>query len=412
MKLQFKGGCQEVGRSALFLDEKILIDYGMKPGESPLYPLNGMRPKSVLVSHGHLDHCGAVPNLMDLDPEIYMTPPTADFAQMLAKDTLKIAQANGVYAPYNSEDLHKFVQRTTAVDTGVEFTTQGYKVEFYDAGHIPGAASIRVESKSGESLFYTGDISTSNTRLVSGAGDFPSADTLVIESTYFGEEHPARKEVESAFMDSLHETLDIGGTVIIPAFAIGRTQEILMLLDAHGIHPYVDGMGSLAYKLMMHHPDYLRNHTHLKKAYKNASIVRGRKRESVPLDSSVIITTAGMLNGGPVLHYINKLYNDPKSKIMLSGYQVEGTNGRMAAETGIIDNDGIIQQLRPKVEQYDFSAHCGDRELKGIVKEFCDMGTKNVFVMHGDNTEMFAEWITQEIGVKAHAPANGDEFIL
>jgi putative mRNA 3-end processing factor len=74
---------------------------------------------------------------------------------MLAKDTLKIAQANGVYAPYNSEDLHKFVQRTTAVDTGVEFTTQGYKVEFYDAGHIPGAASIRIESKSGESLFYT-----------------------------------------------------------------------------------------------------------------------------------------------------------------------------------------------------------------------------------------------------------------
>jgi putative mRNA 3-end processing factor len=172
-----------------------------------------------------------------------------------------------------------------------------------------------------------------------------------------------------------------------------------MLLDAHGIHPYVDGMGSLAYKLMMQHPDYLRNHTHLKKAYKNASIVRGRKRESVPLDASVIITTAGMLNGGPVLHYINKLYNDPKSKIMLSGY-------------GIIDNDGVIQQLRTKIEQYDFSAHCDDRELKDIVKEFCDMGTENVFVMHGDNTEMFAEWITQEIGVEAHAPANGDEFIL
>ncbi|MGP8321039.1 MAG: MBL fold metallo-hydrolase [Methanosarcinaceae archaeon] len=412
MKIQFKGGCREVGRSAVFLDEKILIDYGMKPGESPLYPLNGMHPKTVLVSHGHLDHCGAVPNLMDLDPEIYMTPPTADFANMLAKDTLKIAQANGVYAPYNSEDLRKFVQRTTKIDTGVQFTTQGYNVEFYDAGHIPGAASIHIESKNGESLFYTGDISTTNTRLVSGAGDFPTADSLVIESTYFGEEHPARKEVESAFMDSLHETLDIGGTVIIPAFAIGRTQEILMLLDSHGIHPYVDGMGTMAYKLMMHHTDYLRNHTHLKKAYKNAVIVKGRKRDSIPLDSSIIITTAGMLNGGPVLHYIDKLYNDPKSKIMLSGYQVEGTNGKMAIDKGIIDNDGIIRNLHIKVEQYDFSAHCGDKELKDIVKEFCDTGTEKVFVMHGDNTEMFAEWVLQEIGVEAHAPVNGDEFLL
>ena len=410
MNIQFKGGCREVGRSAFFLNEEILIDYGMKAGEIPEYPLNGINPKAVLVSHGHLDHCGAVPNLMDMNPDIFMTPPTAAFANMLAKDTLKIARASGIPAGYDLDDLHRFMNRTTTVDTGVEFDTHGYNVQFYDAGHIPGAASVYVESKSGETLFYTGDISTLDTRLVSAAGDFPEAETLIIESTYFSEDHPPRKETESEFIDSLEETLDIGGNVIIPAFAIGRTQEILMLLDAHGIHPYVDGMGITAYKLMMQNPRYLRNPAHLERAFHNASIVKGPKRRRVPLDSSVIVTTAGMLNGGPVLYYLDILHKDPNAKIMITGYQVEGTNGRMAVDNGIIENEGTIQHLSPKIEQYDFSAHCGDKELKDIVKYFCDSGTETVFTMHGENTELFAQWIEDEIGVEAHAPAIGEEY--
>jgi len=410
MNIQFKGGCREVGRSAVLLNEEILIDYGMKPGLTPQYPSNGLHPKAVLVSHGHLDHCGAVPNLMDTNPDVFMTPPTADFANMLARDTLKIAEANRMPAAYDVDDLHRFMQRTTTVDTGVEFKTHGYRVRFYDAGHIPGAASVYVESESSESVFYTGDISTINTRLVSGASEFPQAQTLIMESTYFDEEHPSRKETESAFMDSLQETLDIGGNVIIPAFAIGRTQEILMLLDAHGIHPYVDGMGIAAYKLMMQHPDYLRNPAHLKRAFHNASIVKGHKRRKVPLECSVIVTTAGMLNGGPVMYYLDRLHKDPRTKVMITGYQVEGTNGRMAVDNGIIENDGVIQHLRTKVEQYDFSAHCGDRELKGIVKDFCDRGTETVFTMHGDNADQFAQWIAEEIGVEAYAPAMGDAY--
>jgi putative mRNA 3-end processing factor len=117
-----------------------------------------------------------------------------------------------------------------------------------------------------------------------------------------------------------------------------------------------------------------------------------------------------MLNGGPVLYYIDMLHKDPKTKIMITGYQVEGTNGRMAVDTGIIENEGNIQHLSPKIEQYDFSAHCGDKELKMIVKEFCDSGTENVFVMHGEDSELFAQWIKDEIGIDAHAPAIGEEF--
>ncbi|MHC1576887.1 MAG: MBL fold metallo-hydrolase [Methanosarcinaceae archaeon] len=412
LQLDFKGGCREVGRSAMLVNEEILVDYGMKPGEMPLYPMDGLHPKSVIISHGHLDHCGVVPSLMDLQPEVFMTPITFDFANALGRDTLKIAEARGMAAPYNYGDLQRMQVQTNKIDTGVEFHTHNYTAQFYDAGHIPGAASVYLESPEGDSLFYTGDINTLDTRLVPGAEDHPEADTLVIESTYFAEDHSPRKETETAFIDSLNDTLDIGGNVIIPAFAIGRTQEILMLLDEYDIHTYVDGMGVAMYKLMLHHPDYLKDPARLKKAFGNASIVKGHRRKRVPLENSVIVTTAGMLNGGPVLYYLNKLYKDPKTKIMITGYQVEGTNGRMAIDNGIIDNDGVIQQLNTKIEQYDFSAHCGDRELKGIVRSFCDNGTETVFTMHGENSQQFAQWVSEEIGVDAYAPANGERYTI
>lgn len=412
MELEFKGACREVGRSAVLVDEKIMMDYGVSPGELVKYPVNGSRPQAVLVSHAHIDHSGAIPNLMDLDPDVFMTPPTFDLSYMLAQDTLRIAEREGEMPAYDSIELTKFAHKTRQVDTGMPFHTHGYDVELFDAGHIPGASSIFLKDKEGKSLYYTGDINTADTRLVSGAVEFPDTGVLITESTYFGDEHPPRREVEKQFIDSVMDTLDIGGTVIVPAFAIGRTQEILMLLDAHGIRSYVDGMGVHAYKIMSKHMDYIRNPTHLKKAFDNATTVSGRKRDSVHLESSVIVTTAGMLNGGPVLHYINKKYKDPKSKIILTGYQVEGTNGRMAMDTGIIDNDGVIQHLKPKIEQYDFSAHSGDKELKEMVKDFCDRGTEHVFTMHGDNCEGFADWISEEVGVKAYAPELGERFTV
>ncbi|WP_407356844.1 MBL fold metallo-hydrolase [Methanolobus sp. WCC5] len=412
MELEFKGACREVGRSAVLVDEKLMLDYGVSPGENIQYPLNGSRPEAVFVSHAHIDHSGAVPNLMDLEPDVFMTPPTFDLAHMLAKDTLKIAEREGEMPAYDPIELTRFAHQTKQIDTGVEFHTHGYDAQFFDAGHIPGAAAIYLKDRENKSLFYTGDINTADTRLVSGAIEFPDSDILITESTYFGDEHPPRREVEKQFIDSVSDTLDIGGSVIVPAFAIGRTQEILMLLDAHGIRAHVDGMGVQAYRIMAKHPEYIRNPTHLKRAFDNATMVNGHKRDSMRLESTVIVTTAGMLNGGPVLYYINKLYRDPKSKIILTGYQVEGTNGRMAMDTGNIENDGVIQHLKPKVEQYDFSAHSGDRELKEMVKDFCDRGTEYVFTMHGDDCEGFADWVKEETGVQAFAPQLGERFSL
>lgn len=397
----------------MLVNGEILLDYGIKAGEIPEYPLNYMEPKALLVSHGHLDHCGAVPNLMYLNPEVYMTPPTAEFTNLLGRDTLKIAQTtlSGV-SPFDPEDLQKLSHRTQRVDYGETFKTNGYRVCFYNAGHIPGASGIRLESESGESLFYTGDFNLKETRLVPGAAEFPEADTLVLESTYFGEDHIPRKETEERFIESILDTLDRGGTALIPVFAIGRTQEILMLLDAHGIRAYVDGMGRDVYKILQKYPEYLRNPELLDRAFGRAISVKDKQRDSVLKESSVIVTTAGMLNGGPALHYLSRLYKDPKSKILLTGYQVEGTNGRLALEHGIIETREDVLTLKPKIEQYDFSAHSGDSELKKLVKDFCKKGTDRVFVMHGEKTEIFAQWISEEIGVDAYAPANGESFIF
>ena len=143
LEITFKGGCREVGRSGLLVNGEILLDYGIKAGNPAEYPLNSMEPKTVLVSHGHLDHCGAVPNLMYQDPEVYMTPPTAEFTGLLGEDTLKLSQAtlSGI-SPFDPEDLQKVRRITRTKHYGETFKTNGYTVRFYNAGHIPGASGI------------------------------------------------------------------------------------------------------------------------------------------------------------------------------------------------------------------------------------------------------------------------------
>jgi putative mRNA 3-end processing factor len=345
------------------------------------------------------------------NPEVYMTPPTAEFTNLLGRDTLKLAKTtlSGI-SPFDPEDIHQLSRRTRKIDYGVTFKTNGYRICFYNAGHIPGASGIHLESERGESLFYTGDFSLKETRLVHGAVEFPEAETLVIESTYFEKDHIPRKETEEKFIESVLDTLEKGGTALIPAFAIGRTQEILMLLDAHGIRAHVDGMGLDVYKILKKYPEYLRNPELLDRAFRRAIPVRVQQRNLVLKKPSVIVTTAGMLDGGPALYYLSRLYKDPKSKILLTGYQVEGTNGRRALEHRIIETKEEVLTLKLKIEQYDFSAHSGDCELKKLVKDFCKRDTIRVFVMHGDKTEFFSQWISEEIGVDAYAPSNGESF--
>ncbi|WNY24751.1 MBL fold metallo-hydrolase [Methanolapillus millepedarum] len=433
MELQFLGACRDIGRSGILVNREILFDYGIKVGEVTEYPAGSVFPKAVFVSHGHLDHAGAIPGLARYlpAPSFFMTPPTASLSEMLARDTLKIAAAEGEYCPFSEDDLPQLFRRTVEINPGQSFDLSeydpelSYKARFFDAGHIPGAVSIFLKEKStdpankpfGKSVYYTGDVNHQETRLVGKATEAAHADALIIESTYFGRDHPPREETEKRFIEDIYETINRGGTVLIPAFAIGRTQEILMLLHAHGISPFVEGMGVEAYERLIRFPDYLKHQskTELVSAFKNAVNLQKKDRSAgkrhAPL-GSVILTTSGMLEGGPALYYLEKLKNDPRSRLMLTGFQADGTNGRQILNSKFFEKDGKIHHVSMQVNRYDFSAHSGDKDLKKFVKSFCKNGTEKVFCVHGEDTEGFAEWVSDSIGVDAYAPEIGDRFVI
>jgi putative mRNA 3-end processing factor len=365
-----------------------------------------------VISHGHLDHCGLVPNLMDLEPEIYSTSITARFSGLLARDTLKISEKKGHNIPYYYEEIQDFERRARPVNYGEEFETSGFNVCFYDAGHIPGSSSVYLE-KDKQSLFYTGDINTIQTELLNGADTkYPPSDILLTESTYFGRDHTLRALLEERFIESIKETVDCGGKAIIPAFSIGRTQEIMLILKKHRLHAYVDGMGVDVFNIMKRAPEYVRDIDKLQKVFTSSNIVEPEKRKGIIREPCIIVTSAGMLNGGPALYYISQIYDDAKSKIHLTGYQAEDTNGRKAIERGYIEDRNRITHLNCRLELYDFSAHCGNAQLKELVKKFCDNGTETVFPVHGDNTRGFADWIKEEIGVRSTAPVNGETIYI
>ncbi|KPQ40910.1 MAG: mRNA 3-end processing factor [Candidatus Methanoperedens nitroreducens] len=200
-------------------------------------------------------------------------------------------------------------------------------------------------------LFYTGDMNTIRTELQNGADtEFPDSDILLIESTYFGRDHTPRKILEERFIASIRETIESGGRAIIPAFGIGRTQEIMLMLKKHGLYAYVDGMGVDVFNLIKRSPENVPDIKKLENAFVSTNIVKREDREAIINEPSIIVTSAGMLNGGPVLYYIDEIFDDPKSKIHLTGYQAEDTNGRRALESRYIENGKRTVRLNCKLE--------------------------------------------------------------
>ncbi len=405
MDFTFLGGAREVGRSAVLLNDDLLVDFGVETANPTLYPVSSPSPDAVVVSHGHLDHVGALPTLMDGFPPVYGTPPTRELARTLGEDTLKLGTRR-----FQREDLMRLSQAWEDRDYGEGFSpgTTDYEVTLRHAGHIPGSSSVLIEGD--ENVLYTGDINTTPTRLLEPIDDPPRADTVVVESTYFDHEHTGRAALERRFVDSVRETLYEGGDVIVPVFAIGRTQEILMVLEEHDVPCYVDGMGVDVMRTLRHHPDYIRDPGALKRAANHAREVDPSRRKDVLDQGRAIVTTSGMLSGGPAMTYIKETYDHPGNKICLTGYQVEGTPGRTALDEGRAEIDGTVLPLSAQVEAHDFSAHADGAGLRSYVRDAVDAGAERVLAVHGDehNTTAFAEWAREELGVEAEAPEVGE----
>ncbi|WP_324760056.1 MBL fold metallo-hydrolase [Haloarcula sp. GH36] len=424
MEVQFLGGADEIGRSAVLVsggdrssgsragsdDASLLLDYGMASESPPQYPIGDIDPGAVVVSHGHLDHAGAVPALMssgDLPP-VHWTPPTRELATTLAEDTLKL-HGSTPRCPFTDTDVRRLTQASVTHGYEEPFEAAGYEVTFYNAGHIPGSAHVLIDD--GETrLLYSGDFHTGDQRLVAPSTARPEADAVVCESTYSDVTHDARDSVEKRFVDSVKQTVWQGGTVVVPAFAIGRTQEIMLVCAAHDIDCYVDGMGQRVTDQLKRHPAFLRDADALAGATSSARFVDGRdgQRRRIADQNTVIITTSGMLSGGPAMTYVPAIRQHPTNKIAMTGYQVEGTPGRDLLETGSAELDGRVMPVSAQVEQHDFSAHADRNGLLSFLDSYRDTP---VLVNHGDRCGGFAAELRED-GFSASAPALGETVEL
>ncbi|MFW6017262.1 MAG: MBL fold metallo-hydrolase [Halapricum sp.] len=408
MEIRFLGGAGEVGRSAVLVNDSLLIDYGMKTATPPQFPVDAPDPEAVVVSHGHLDHVGTIPSLLSGDrrPPIHWTPPTRELALTLARDTLKLH--GGSYdCPFTETDIKRVTQVSETHGYRESFEAAGHEVTLFNAGHIPGSAHVLVDD--GETrLLYTGDFHTDDQRLVAATTARPDADVVITESTYSDVEHDDRDAVEQRFAESVRTTLWEGGTVVVPAFAIGRTQEILLICEAHDIPCYVDGMGKQVTEMLRQYPSYVRDADALQRAKSHARFVTGRdgQRRRIVRQNAAVVTTSGMLSGGPAMTYIPEIADRPTNKITLTGYQVEGTPGRELLETGSAEIDGRRMPVAAQVEAYDFSAHADRDGLRGFLDDYRNA---EILVTHGDRCEAFAAELRQK-GYDAAAPVLGETW--
>jgi putative mRNA 3-end processing factor len=253
---------------------------------------------------------------------------------------------------------------------------------------------------------YSGDIHTINTKLVGPARPV-DCENLFVEGTYGGRVHPPRKELEESFLDKVAEVTDRGGRVLIPCFATGRTQEMMVMLRNTGYDMWVDGMGRSISRLYMNYPEYLLDHKKFKSAKRVFQEVRNPSMRSLSSKGEVIVTTGGMLDGGPVLGYLRDFGKNPKNAVLLVGYQAEDTNGRMLLENGSVMMDGEPVKIACEVQKYEFSAHADHEQILEFVRR-CD--PTNVIFMHSDTRELLESDLRGDYNVIL--PKLGEEFTL
>jgi putative mRNA 3-end processing factor len=299
------------------------------------------------------------------------------------------------------------------LDFGVEQALGDMRFQLLNAGHTPGSAQVLIEAE-GKRLLYTGDFNIGETKLLEGASmDYGDLDAVIMESTYADEDHTERLELEKRFVESTTEIVEKGGTVLVPAFGVGRSQEIACVLAAnHFEYPvFLDGMAREASRIIMSFKEFLRDPRMFTDAMHSAEWVEGwRDRRRALKNPGVIISTAGMLKGGPAAFYVSKLGKRTNNAIFLVSYQIPGTPGKELLEKGICTIDGKIRKIKARYEHFDFSSHCGASQLKEALRKLG--GKPKVFVVHGaeGNCELFANWAKSELGLEAFAPKTGETF--
>ena len=412
--LECLGASREIGRSAFLLrtDKNIMLDYGIKifdeSGKAKFPIKTTTKPDFAVLSHAHLDHSGCIPALYTSKNKIrwYATPPTKDICETLWKDSMKIM---GDELPYRIQHYKEALKYWSPLPYNKEIRSGETTVNLLDAGHISGAAMIELGYE-GKKILYSGDFKGEDTFMHKGARPVEDVDVLILESTYADREHPPRKKLEKFFMEEIHQTIEEGGNALVPSFAVGRTQELISLVRHYDkdVPVFVDGMGRSVTMTYLGHPQYIRDAASFREAVRSINIVDSiADKKAATREPSVIITTAGMMNGGPVLNYLT--YANNKSKIIFTGYCVEGTNGWLLQNKGYIVKEGQELMVDLPVEYLDFSAHAGRTGLMDFIEK---ASPEKIILVHGDKPEEFAKELREEHGYDVVAPTPGERVTL
>jgi putative mRNA 3-end processing factor len=418
LEISFLGGTREVGRIGIAVKTdktQVLLDYGVMMDDEPGFPMH-IAPKEVdalILSHAHLDHSGTLPifYIQDKMP-LYATRLTVELAQLLLEDFVHLSS---YYLPFEYLELKYMMQNAVYTKYREKKTIGNMTLQLLDAGHIPGSAQVLLEAE-GKRVLFTGDFNSAQTRLLSAAdSDYGELDAVIIETTYANEDHPERMELEKSFVTEVTEVVERGGIVLVPAFSIGRSQEIACILAAHHFEYPVtmDGMTRAANRVMMDNTEFLRDSRLFMDAVHGAAWVDGwRDRRIASKKPGVVISPAGMLKGGPAAFYISKLGKKANNGVFLVSYQIPGTPGSELLKKGTCVIDGRMCKIKAKVKHFDFSSHSGISQLQEVVKKM--KGSPTVFTVHGaeGNCERFAKWVKKEAGFNAVAPNVGDKFTV
>ena len=402
------GGFKEVGRSSMLLqtpNSRVLLDCGVNvaaPDNKTAFPyltapeFSIEELDAVIISHAHLDHCGFVPYLYHYGYEgpVYCTTPTRDLTTLLQLDHIDIAQREGNPLPFSVKDIHKAIKNTLTLDYGeVTDISPDIRLTLHNAGHILGSAISHMHIGDGAyNLVYTGDFKYEPSRLLEPATiRFPRAETVIMESTYGGREdvQPSRNSAEKEMMKTIYKTLKRGGKVLVPVFAVGRAQELMVVLEEYMRHGmidevpiYIDGMIWEATAIHTARPEYLSKdlrdqifhmgrNPFVSDMFKKVQNYNQRKEIVESPEPAIILSTSGMLTGGNSVEYFKWLCEDDKNTLIFVGYQSEGSLGRRIQkgrkEVPLEDDDGRTKEFHVNMETktiHGFSGHSNRRKTQ------------------------------------------------
>lgn len=441
------GAAREVTGSCYYLEtkkSKVLIDCGMFQGTNLAHSKN-FEPfgfdveklDAVLLTHAHLDHTGRLPMLakQGFKGTIYATPPTVGLTRLVLEDAEDIMdeQLRTSYIPklYDKIDVDHIMRRFKTVDDHSALCLKDLKIEFHNAGHIFGSAFLEIEDSTGKRVVFSGDLGNEKTPILKPKDNLVDCDALFIESTYGNRIHEDDSQRKKMLKSVLQETIKNKGVLLIPAFAIERTQELLYELNhlvENRLIPhapiYLDSpMAIKATTVFDEYPEYYSKEAmHLITSGDELFDFPGLEKTLTRDESKVInqtkrpkiiIAGAGMMNGGRILHHLVRYLSDRKSTLLIIGFQARGTLGQKLysgeKRVHVLSED---IEVRAKVASIGaYSAHADQKMLLNWFTSGPSL-PKRTYCMHGEEATAaaLATRITDETGARTDVPRFGEEI--